>query len=138
MNLGLFDSRRNNNNDFVTKFIEELKNALKKLENEGRSMNEKQNTINKNMNEIDNVLEEYNLYEKRKIHLDNKTKWGNNLAWVMDKDSVCISENGDGGPFSIKDINLPKNAKVGEVYEEINGKYIYNAKITQEIENIVK
>ena len=118
-------------------FIEELKNALKGIINEGVNMNKKQNIPNKhNLDEENNVLEEYNLYEKRKIFLDNKTKWGNNLAWVMDDNSVCISEHGDGGPFSIKEIDLPKNAKVGEVYEEVNGKYIYNPEITLEISKI--
>ena len=54
----------------------------------------------------------------------------------MDENSVCISENGDGGPFSIKDINLPKNAKIGEVYEKVNGRFIYNAAITEELNKI--
>ncbi|MBP3256128.1 MAG: hypothetical protein J6M60_06575 [Clostridia bacterium] len=127
MNLGLFDNRRNDNNGLTNKFIEELKNSLKKMENE-----------EKNLNEADNVLEEYNLYEKRKIYLDNKTRFGNALAWVMDENSVCISENGDGGPISIKNIDLPEKAKSGEVYEKIDGKYIYNEEITEEINSIVK
>ena len=139
MNLGLFDGRRNNNNDFVNRFIEELRNALKNMEIKGKNMNEKQNIqSNNDLNKKDNVLEEYNLYEARKIFLDNKTKWGNDLAWIMDEGSVCISEHGDGGPFSIKEINLPKNVKVGEVYEKINGKYVYNEEITKEIANIVR
>ena len=135
MNLDLFNNRKNNNefnnNGFINSFLDDLKSTLKKI------MNEKNNIPNKNeLNEGNNVIEEYNLYEKRKIFLDNKTKWGNNLAWVMDDNSVCISENGDGGPCSIKEIKLPKNAKIGEVYEEINGKYVYNREITTEISKI--
>lgn len=135
LNLGLFDSR-NNNNDFINKFIVELKNALKNMNVEEKNMNKKYQEHN--LKEINNAIEEYNLYEKKKMYLDNKTKWGNNLAWIMDENSVCISEHGDGGPFSIKEINLPQNAEVGEVYEEVNGKYIYNSEITKEIRNIVK
>lgn len=58
--------------------------------NEGRDMNEKKDIPEgHNLNDENNVLEEYNLYEKKKIFLDNKTKSGNNLAWVMDDNSVC-------------------------------------------------
>lgn len=57
-------------------------------------------------------MEEYDLYEKRKILLDNYSRKGNELAWVMDKDSVCISKHGDGGPFSISEIDLPNNVKI--------------------------
>lgn len=124
MNLVLFENRKINN-DFTSKFIEELKNALKNMMDEGRNMNEK-----------NNELEEYNLYEKKKIFLDNKSRKGNELAWVMDKNSVCISENGDGGPFFISEIDLPSNAKIGEVYEKIDGKYVYNKDITREINKI--
>ncbi len=125
MNLNLFENREKNSNNFIDNFINELKNVLKNLEN-------------KNQNNIqeDNTLEEYNLYEKKKIYLDNKSRKGNDFAWVMDKNSVCISENGDGGPHFISEINLPPNVKVGEVYEKINGKYVYNDKVTKELDDI--
>lgn len=126
MNLGLFENRKINN-DFTSKFIEELKEALENMIDEGRNMNEK-----------NNELEGYNLYEKKKIFLDNKSRRGNELAWVMDENSVCISENGDGGPFFINEIDLPRNAKVGEVYEKVDGKYIYNEDITIELKEIIK
>lgn len=126
MNLGLFENRKINN-DFTSKFVEELKNALKNMMDEGKNMNEK-----------NNELEEYNLYEKKKIFLDNKSRRGNDLAWVMDENSVCISENGDGGPFSINEIDLPRNAKIGEVYEKVDGKYIYNDDITIKLKEIMK
>jgi hypothetical protein len=126
LDLNLFDNRKINN-DFTNKFIEELKNALKNMMNEGR-----------NMNETNNELDEYNLYEKKKVFLDNKSRSGNKLAWVMDDNSVCISEHGDGGPYFISETNLPKNVKVGEVYENIDGKYVYNSTITEEINEIEK
>lgn len=127
MDLNLFDRINNNNNEFINKFIEELKNAQKNMKDEDRNINEK-----------DKVLEEYNLYEKRKIFLDNKSWKGNDLAWVMDDKSVCLSEHGDGGPYAITEIDLPQNAKVGEVYEKIDGKYVYNQEITVEVNNICK
>lgn len=108
MDLNLFDRRNDNsNNNFIKEFIEELKNAL-------------ENTINNthNKNEESNVMEEYNRYERRKVFLDNKSWNGNDFAWVMDKESVCISEHGDGGLYAISDIDLPKNARVGDVYEK--------------------
>ena len=145
MNLNLFNDRKidnnfsNKNNDFVNTFIEELKNTIKNIMNEGRSMSEGKNTSKEyNMNEENNVLEEYNLYEKRKIFLDNKSRKGNNFAWIMDDKSVCISEHGDGGPYGIDEIDLPENVKVGEVYEKINGKYVYNEEMTEEINKIEK
>ena len=132
MNLGLFDNRRKyKQNEVTNKFIKELINSLKNMENEKN---------NNNINEMQNVQDEYDLYEKRKIFLDNQTRDGNNLIWIMEKNSVCISKHGDGGPISILDleISLPEDAKIGKVYEEINGKYIYNEKLTQEIANIEK
>ena len=126
MDLNLFDRRNDNsNNNFIKEFIEELKNAL-------------ENTINKiqNKKEESNVMEEYNRYERRKVFLDNKSWKGNDFAWVIDEGSVCISEHGDGGPYAISDIDLPKNAKVGEVYEKIDGKYIYNPGITAKLKEI--
>ena len=65
MDLNLFEDRKNNNN-FVEKFIEELKNSLEKI------MKRDENMKNEN-----NDLEEYNLFEKRKIFLDNKSRKGN-------------------------------------------------------------
>lgn len=133
MDLNLFNNRKidndslNKNNNIINIFIEELKNALRNTMNEGTSIYEK-----------NNVLEEYNLYEKKKIFLDNKTKWGNDLAWVMDDKSVCLSEHGDGGPYAIAEINLPEDARVGEVYEKVDGQYIYNSEITEEINKIIK
>lgn len=127
MDLNLFDRRNNSNDEFINKFIEELKNAQKNMRDEDRNINEK-----------DKVLEEYNLYEKRKIFLDNKSWKGNDLAWVMDEKSICLSEHGDGGPYAITEIDLPQNAKVGEVYEKIDGKYVYNSEITMEVNNICK
>ena len=56
----------------------------------------------------------------------------------MDDKSVCLSEHGDGGPYFINEIDLPKDAKTGEVYEKIDGKFIYNATITEELNKIEK
>ena len=56
----------------------------------------------------------------------------------MDDKSVCLSEHGDGGPYFINEIDLPKDAKTGEVYEKIDGKFIYNAAITEELNKIEK
>jgi hypothetical protein len=124
LDLNLFDNRKINN-DFTNKFIEELKNALKNMMNECR-----------NMNETNNELDEYNLYEKKKVFLDNKSRSGNKLAWVMDDNSVCILEHSDGGPYFISETDLPKNVKVGEIYENIDGQYVYNSTITEEIKEI--
>ena len=145
MDLNLFNNRNigndltNKNNDFVNTFIEELKDTLKNIMNEGRNMNKKKNTLQEyNMNEENNVLDLYNLYETKKIFLDNKSIRGNDFAWIMDSNSVCISEHGDGGPYFISEIDLPQNTKVGEVYEKIDGKYVYNAEVTEEINKIGK
>lgn len=145
LDLNLFDNKKinndfqNKNNDLINAFIGELKNVLKNMMNEGRNMNKKKDIPEgHNLNEENNVLEEYNLYEKKKIFLDNKTKWGNNLAWVMDDNSVCLSENGDGGPYFIAEVDIPKDAKVGEVYEKIDGKYVYNSEITEEMNKIIR
>ena len=122
MNLNLFEKREKGDN-LVNKFIEDLKKVLK-------------NTIEENQSKKDNELEEYNIYEKKKVFLDNKTRKGDSLAWIMDDNSVCISEDGDGGPISINEIDLPSNAKIGEVYQKIEGNYIYNADITIELNKI--
>ena len=82
-------------------------------------------------------MDEYNVYEKKKIFLDNKSKNGNEFAWVMDEKSVCISEHGDGGPFFINEFDIPNNAKVGDVYEKIDGEYVYNPDITAKLKEIV-
>lgn len=81
-------------------------------------------------------MDEYNVYEKKKIFLDNKSRKGNELVWIMDDNSVCISEDGDGGPISISEIALPNDAKVGEVYEKVDEKYIYNQELTTELNKI--
>ena len=125
MDLNLFENRKTEDN-FISKFIEELKESL-------------ENTLCKkqNSNEESNVMEEYNRYERRKIFLDNKSKNGNEFAWVMDEKSVCISEHGDGGPFFINEFDIPNNAKVGDVYEKIDGESVYNPDITAKLKEIV-
>lgn len=124
MDLNLFENKKIGN-DFIDNFIEELKSALCNTESK-----------NKNRNEKSNALDEYNIYEKKKMFLDNKSRRSNELAWVMDNNSVCISEDGDGGPISISEIDLPNDVKVGEVYEKVDEKYIYNSEITIELNEI--
>ena len=124
MDLNLFENKKIEN-DFIAKFIEELKSAIHNTKNE-----------NKNRNEKSNELDEYNIYEKKKIFLDNKSRKSNELAWIMDDNSVCISEDGDGGPISISEIELPNDVKVGEVYEKVDEEYIYNSYITTELNKI--
>ena len=123
MDLNLFENKKTEDN-CINQFIEELKNAL-------------ENTISQkqNKNEKSNVLDEYNIYEKKKIFLDNKSRKSNELAWIMDDNSVCISEDGDGGPISISEIDLPNNAKVGDVYEKIDEEYVYNPDITSKLKD---
>ena len=130
MDLNLFENREKGDSSFIDKFIEELKNVLKKFENKNQS------NIPENNNMQDKIMEKYNLYEKRKIFLDNKSRKGNDFAWVTDENSACISENGDGGPYFLSETDLPQNVKVGEVYEKINGEYVYNEEITKELNNI--
>lgn len=125
MDLNLFENRERNDNNFIDKFLEELKNMLRKFENKN------QNNIQEN-----DVLKEYNLFEKKKVFLDNKSRRGNDFAWITDENSACISENGDGGPYFISETDLPPNVKVGEVYEKINGKYVYNDEVTKELNDI--
>lgn len=122
LDLNLFDNRKKEDS-FIGNFINELKNAL-------------ENRTNKNKEK--NVINEYNIFERKKIFLDNRSRKGNELVWIMDDNSVCISENGDGGAISINEVNLPTNAKIGEVYEKVNGKYIYNKNITAELKEIMK
>lgn len=114
-------------NKFADNMIKELAEALKSKLNEGNKM-----SVSKNSN----IEKEYNLYEKRKIFLDNKSRNGNGLAWIMDEQSVCLSEHGDGGAYFISEINLPKNVKIGQVYEKINDKYILNTSLTNELNKI--
>lgn len=120
LDLNLFDNRKKEDS-FIGKFINELKNAI-------------ENRTNKN--EENNVINEYNIFERKKIFLDNRSRKGNELVWIMDDNSVCISENGDGGAISINEVDLPTNAKIGKVYEKVNGKYIYNKNITAELEEV--
>lgn len=130
MDLNLFENREKGNSSFIDKFLEELKNALKKFENKNQS------NISENNNMQDKIMKEYNLYEKKKIFLDNKSWKGNDFAWITDENSACISEHGDGGPYFLSETDLPPNAKVGEVYEKINGEYVYNEEVTKELNNI--
>lgn len=125
MNLNLFENREKDNSSFINKFLEELKSALKKFEN-----------TNQNNIQESNTLDEYNLYEKKKIFLDNISKRGNELAWVMDENSVCISANGEGGPYLLTETDLQQDVKAGEVYEKINSEYVYNDEITKKLNNI--
>ncbi len=129
MDLNLFENRarEKGNTNLIEKFMEELKKALANFENR-----------NQNNLQESNVLEEYNLFEKRKVFLDNKSRHSNDLAWITDENSVCVSEHGDGGPYAISEINLPDNAKIGEVYEKVNGTYVYNDNITKELNDITK
>ncbi len=129
MDLNLFENRarEKGNTNPIEKFMEELKKALANFENR-----------NQNNLQESNVLEEYNLFEKRKVFLDNKSRHSNDLAWITDENSVCVSEHGDGGPYAISEINLPDNAKIGEVYEKVNGTYVYNDNITKELNDITK
>lgn len=121
LDLNIFDNRKKEDS-FIGNFINELKNAL-------------ENRTNKNKE--NNVINEYNIFERKKIFLDNRSRKGNELVWIMDDNSVCISENGDGGAISINEVDLPTNAKIGEVYEKVNGKYIYNKNITAELKEIM-
>lgn len=131
MDLNFFRDRNVTNKNFennsTNSFIDELSKALKNMIN-----------INENKNNQTKEIDEYALYEKKKIFLDNKTRNGNDLAWIMDDNSVCVSESGDGGPVSINEVNLPVDRKVGEVYEKVDGRYVYNSEITRAVDAIVK
>lgn len=136
MDLNLFENREKNNNSFTDKFLEELKNVLNNFESKKQNNHIQNSNIQQNNTKEKNVLDEYNLFEKRKIFLDNKSRKGNDFAWVTDEKSACISEHGDGGPYFLSETDLPPNVKVGEVYEKINGEYVYNEEITKELNNI--
>lgn len=41
------------------------------------------------------------------------------------------------GPISISEIDLPNNAKVGDVYEKIDEEYVYNPDITSKLKEIM-
>ncbi len=131
MDLNFFRDRNVTNKNFennsINTFIDELSKALKNMIN-----------INENKNNQTNEIDEYALYEKKKIFLDNKTRNGNDLAWIMDDNSVCVSESGDGGPVSIDEVDLPVDRKAGEVYEKVDGRYVYNSEITRAVDAIVK
>lgn len=74
--------------------------------------NNSKNNLNKS-NES-NINDEYNLYEKRQIFLDNENiKKGNDIFWIRDKDTVCVSKDRDNRTYYPKEIeDLPKSAKV--------------------------
>lgn len=61
-----------------------------------------------------NINDEYDLYEKRQIFLDNvNIKSGNDILWIRDKDTVCLSKDRDNMiyyPEEVKD--LPQSSKV--------------------------
>lgn len=125
MELNLFE-KMGSKGTFVDNFIKELGKYFINLTNDKKDIKE-------DMDDKKSILEEYDLFEKKKIFLDNKSRNGNPLAWVMDDQSVCLSEDGDGGACFISEINLPRNAKVGQVYEKVNNKYVLNRKITDEL-----
>lgn len=56
----------------------------------------------------------------------------------MDEGFVCILENGDAGPFPVNEIDLPNKAKVVDVYEKVNGEYVYKLEITIQLKGIRK
>lgn len=125
LDLNLFEHDRIKKR-YIDSAISKIKRILKNVQNERKDMTDK-----------DNILDEFIIYEKKKLFLDNKSRRGNDLAWVMDENSVCVSEAGDGGPMSINDITLPTDIKIGEVYEKINGSYVYNEEITETLSKIM-
>ena len=125
MDLNLFENREKNNNSFIDKFLEELKNVLNNFESKKQNNDIQNSNIQQNNTKEKNVLDEY-----------NKSRKGNDFAWVTDEKSACISEHGDGGPYFLSETDLPQNVKVGEVYEKINGKYVYNDEVTKELNRI--
>lgn len=76
------------------------------------SVNSSKTNLNKN--EENNIIDEYNLYEKRQIFLDNvNIKKGNDIFWIRDKDTVCVSKDRDNRTYYPEEIeDLPKSAKV--------------------------
>ncbi|MCI8760621.1 MAG: hypothetical protein HFJ34_05860 [Clostridia bacterium] len=69
MDLNLFDNKRNKNN-FIDKFMEELKRVL------NNTISEKQNR-----KETNNELDQYNIYEK----IDNKYVYNPNITMELNK-----------------------------------------------------
>ena len=137
MNLDLFNNNANTNDNFVNKFMKELTETLENFVSKTKSEDTNGNVLTENeVTNNTNILDEYNLYEKKKIYLDNISHNGNALAWITDENSVCISENGDGGPISINEIDLPENAEVGEIYEKIGDEYVFNTELTIALNNI--
>lgn len=126
MDLDLSNYKKITNN-FVNNMIKELSKALTSKLNEDKKM-----SVNNNSN----IEKEYNLYEKKKVFLDNRSRNGNDLTWIMDDKSVCLSEHGDGGPYFISEVNLPENIKIGQVYEKINNNYVLNKELTNELNEI--
>lgn len=125
LNLDLFDHNRIENG-YIDNAISEIKSILKNVQNERENMIEKNNELN-----------EFEMYEKKKIFLDNISRRGNDLAWIMDENSICISESGDGGPISISSVMLPSDFKVGQVYEKIDGAYVYSQDLTEKLSKVM-
>ena len=139
MNLDLFNNNANTNDNFITKFIEELRETLENIMNVSKNEDKNINvTTEEEKTDELTVDEEYNLYEKRKIYLDNISHKGNDVIWYMDEDVICVSEHGDGGLYGINEVDfkLPENAKAGEVYEKINDEYVLNTELTIALNNI--
>jgi len=112
LDLNLFENREKDNNNFIEKFIQELRDTLINFSNNKHINNDNQN-LQKNNNEKEiNIDTKYDLYEKRKIFLDNKSRNGNDLAWITDQKSACISEHGDGGSYFMDELDLPQNVKI--------------------------
>lgn len=93
---------------------------------------------NLNKNEEININDEYNLYEKKQIFLDNENiKKGNDIFWIRDEDTVCVSKDRDNRTYYLEEIeDLPKSVQVGDVYEKIDGKYVFNKELTERVKNI--
>lgn len=124
MGLNIFsDTEQKKNADYISsKLLGMLKKNVKKEEKEAKE-------------ELYD-MDEYNRYERKKVFLDNKSRNGNELVWVTDDNSVCVSKNGDGGAFSKEEVNLPSDVKIGGVYEKIGGEFVYNLKLTEALKNV--
>lgn len=125
MDLNIFDKGYDDAGTLMKGYIGDLKKLLK------------ENIANREKIEREEAARGYDLYETQQIFLDNITRRGNPLAWVMDKDCVCISKDGGGGPYGIEEIeDLPKNLTIGGVYEKIDGKYVHNFEITAKLREV--
>lgn len=73
-----------------------------------------QNFINNIKNNEKNINNEYDLYEKKQIFLDNiNVQTGNDILWFRDDDTICISKDRDHQTYSIDEIeDIPPNANV--------------------------